>query len=375
MRNLLLSLVIIAFCLTARGQNCAIVTIENQMKLQGDTIQFDVFIATHSNATDDLYLGFSQFVIEFDENMFNSNASLQIVPGSCTLVSATSSPVCFIYDLFSGYSKIRDFSNLLFSLDLNGPTPTNTSQYNSQVARIDAQLLTHRFGTFLITGYNGNDACDAGIKIVTALDSLTFETKLHTIDEVTFNTSLYPLCPLTPVPCSVLPIELVSFDVLPVEDKHAMVSWRTANEVDFTGFEVQRSLDGETFHQLSWEAANGGVFTTDYQFLDEDIRHNQTYYYRLKMVDLDGSFEYSDTKTLRIKKGKGVSAYYNSLQGAVILDHLPSKSELLIVDAVGRVAHSSTMTEKQATISVRDWAAGVYFLRVEDESFRFVVVR
>lgn len=95
---------------------------------------------------------------------------------------------------------------------------------------------------------------------------------------------------------AILPVRLERFEV---QEKHknALLHWKTSNEVNFSHFEIERSLDRKTFNKIGTLLANS---TGDYQFVDNKPPLNKKLFYRLKMLDFDGSFKYSAIKNLKI---------------------------------------------------------------------------
>ena len=92
-----------------------------------------------------------------------------------------------------------------------------------------------------------------------------------------------------------LPVRLISFDVKR-EDKVAVLRWRTAGETNFSHFEVEHSIDGNTWNKSGEVRAKGESSSNDYSFTTvPNAGHN---YYRLKMTDNDGSTSNSDIRTL-----------------------------------------------------------------------------
>lgn len=99
----------------------------------------------------------------------------------------------------------------------------------------------------------------------------------------------------------VLPVDLFDFIVTSL-GKSAKLSWKTAEEIDNSGFEVERSTDGRNFSFVGWvpAATRTGTGINDYEFIDEGITVGPLYYYRLKQVSIDGAFEYSPIQTIRL---------------------------------------------------------------------------
>ena len=96
---------------------------------------------------------------------------------------------------------------------------------------------------------------------------------------------------LTPI---VLPVTLVEFTARKDRDSRNLVSWKTANEQNSSYFAVERSSDGRSFTEIGRvSSTNRGAEVNQYSFSDVQPLFGANYY-RLKMVDRDGSFRYSN---------------------------------------------------------------------------------
>jgi predicted extracellular nuclease len=85
-----------------------------------------------------------------------------------------------------------------------------------------------------------------------------------------------------------LPVNLISFKAKK-QNKANLLEWKTANEKSFNGFEIQRSTNSKVFEKIGFVK---GSNLENYQFIDENLA-SEISYYRLKMIDLDGSANYS----------------------------------------------------------------------------------
>ena len=91
-----------------------------------------------------------------------------------------------------------------------------------------------------------------------------------------------------------LPVELISLTATPIDNEFIRIDWQTASELNNAGFEIQRSTDGIAWHYIGW--INGNNTTNQvhtYQFDDRNVTTDIDYYYRLRQVDINGSFNYS----------------------------------------------------------------------------------
>ncbi len=106
---------------------------------------------------------------------------------------------------------------------------------------------------------------------------------------------------------AIIPVELISFSSS-INENNVTLNWQTATETNNAGFEIQRkrvfsplsSVGNEGWKVISF--INGNGTTTEpqsYSFVDENLAAGK-YQYRLKQIDFDGTFEYSDIIEIEI---------------------------------------------------------------------------
>lgn len=92
-----------------------------------------------------------------------------------------------------------------------------------------------------------------------------------------------------------LPISLKLFTAKTVEGM-VKLSWQTDNEINSSFFEIERSDDGQFFFALDKISAAGSTATgKEYSYTDKKITNTGSIFYRLRMVDKDGTEKYSKT--------------------------------------------------------------------------------
>ena len=97
-----------------------------------------------------------------------------------------------------------------------------------------------------------------------------------------------------------LPVTLTSFKAKNLENKSTELTWETEVEENSNSFEIERSQDGRSFEMVGNVLAKGDSNSaTKYRFIDRISAFNPVYYYRLKMIDNDGTFEYSTIIAVR----------------------------------------------------------------------------
>lgn len=95
-----------------------------------------------------------------------------------------------------------------------------------------------------------------------------------------------------------LPLKLTSFTGS-LQNQHGILNWRTSSESNTSHFEIQKSFDGQRYSKIgSVKAAGNSSSTREYGFSDKE-QAQAVNYYRLKMIDNDGKYTYSNTVLLR----------------------------------------------------------------------------
>ncbi|MBI3136382.1 MAG: hypothetical protein HYZ14_17030 [Bacteroidetes bacterium] len=173
--------------------------------------------------------------------------------------------------------------------------------------------------------------------------------------------------------CS-LPIELVNFTA-DLNDGVVLLQWQTASEEENDYFWVQRSTDGFTWENLAMvDGAGNSSVLIDYAAEDRNPQLGMSYY-RLKQVDMNGSFSYSPTRV--ISNGDFysdqqllvLSSSSEAQHNVVIYFAEPIKGdvEILIVGVTGAVLYSEKlMADSEMWVAItldRPVSAGIYAIR------------
>jgi hypothetical protein len=87
--------------------------------------------------------------------------------------------------------------------------------------------------------------------------------------------------------------EIMEFRAEPAQNK-TTISWKTGQEENVTKFHVERSTNNKDFTKVGEVDAKGS--NSEYEFEDESIsRMKNIYYYRLKVINNDGTFQFSES--------------------------------------------------------------------------------
>jgi hypothetical protein len=106
-----------------------------------------------------------------------------------------------------------------------------------------------------------------------------------------------------------VPVELTSFSSIN-EKNDVILNWITATETNNQGFEVQRKTNGE-YDRIGFVEGHGTTTELqNYTFRDKDVNAG-SYYYRLKQVDYDGTFEYSGEIAVEVSAPTDYFLYFD----------------------------------------------------------------
>ncbi len=175
-----------------------------------------------------------------------------------------------------------------------------------------------------------------------------------------------------------LPVELVSFDVYRKESE-ARLEWATASEEGFQAFEVERSRDGRVFQRIGQVAGKGqGGAGASYAFTDQGLWQAGLYYYRLKMVDEDGSFEYSPIRTVEVEAPvQALWAFPNPTAGEVALQWegaADGAGTLKVYSLLGELLLQERLEMNRGanrhTLRLSGLQAGTYLVQIQGEDGR-----
>lgn len=171
----------------------------------------------------------------------------------------------------------------------------------------------------------------------------------------------------------VLPADLLSFNVVLNNQKEVALKWTTASEENMDHYEIQRSQDGRSFSFLeSIDLPEDSETTKSYQAFDKNPFRGLSYY-RLKMVDLDGSVEYSEIKSIVINAlADKVIIYPNPIEVGQLLQiktELSGTIDLQLYSIDGEEAGEYRF-EGDTEISLDHLPKGVYSYVVNNATWR-----
>ena len=173
-------------------------------------------------------------------------------------------------------------------------------------------------------------------------------------------------------PAGALPVELTRFTAVKKE-RTSLLNWTTRLEIDNDRFEIERADDGKNYEKIGEVAGRGTTANvSNYEYVDEKPIQGFNYY-RLKQLDKNGEFSYSEVRQLRFD---GVSAgpirvMPNPVSDFIQVDNLESNQikEIMIYDESQRLIRTIQVgTQKSANrFNLSELNSGVYHLKFVGE--------
>jgi trimeric autotransporter adhesin len=167
-------------------------------------------------------------------------------------------------------------------------------------------------------------------------------------------------------PMTVLPVTLVNFDYT-ARQCNVSLNWLTATELNSKEFVVERSTDGISFTAISTIASlndpNGGA----YSYTDRNLAGGD-FFYRLRMVDLDGKTQYSGIVHARINCDKPVVTITpNPVKDRLTIQGLSKDDQLFLADLSGKILLRHKTASSTHTMDLSGFATGMYFISVRKD--------
>lgn len=277
---------------------------------------------------------------------------------------------------FTGYGTIAAWYNRTGPLALTSPrlAPVTTTGFPLQVYNFSANGRPSgaNSGTYvgssswklvsipLPDSLNANqDSLYVTIGFSTGTKTTTNQNAILAFDDVTITGTYNP---------SLLPISLQHFDGV-LSGKEALLSWQSASEVNASKYIVQASVDNVNWIEVGSVNAQGT--SSDYQF---KLPIANTTNYRLKLVDKDGSFTFSNQVVLSVNASKRITLLSTNVTMQVpisIANNQPHTYKASFVSLDGKTFSSTTINHQGGTATIQlnvptRLPKGIAFLKIND---------
>lgn len=167
---------------------------------------------------------------------------------------------------------------------------------------------------------------------------------------------------------STLPVTISSFSAAATAGCGAALRWTTATEVNSSRYGVEVSADGKTFAAAGTVASKNAANGSDYSFTYTNTTQGVNYF-RLKVVDKDGTFFYSNTAQATVSCGAqiSISVSPNPVQNRMVVKGLSGISNTIRVYTVtGQLVATKVTGNAVETLNASGYARGTYVVLVTD---------
>jgi hypothetical protein len=176
---------------------------------------------------------------------------------------------------------------------------------------------------------------------------------------------------------TVLPITALKFNAYE-NNGVGILEWSTDQEINNKGFEVEKSLDGITFNKLNFIAAKGNASTTTrYSLQDKNLTDIQ--YYRLKQIDKDEKYSYSNVVLVKGKPGRQrilfISNPFSTELKITMANKVIGSMVIELLDATGKTISKRNVAANGVNLFTiplpGNIAKGIYFVQVIADGVRY----
>ncbi len=177
----------------------------------------------------------------------------------------------------------------------------------------------------------------------------------------------------------ITPVELSSFSAS-VVNSEIILNWTTASETNNQGFDIEHSFDNQKFSKIGFVPGFGTTTEAkSYSFSISDATAG-VHYYRLKQIDFDGTFKYSEIVAVEVKIPGTYSLfqnYPNPFNPSTTINYAIPSSEfvtLKVYDILGNevaalVNEQRPVGSYEVEFNAAGLASGIYYYKIQAGSF------
>lgn len=173
---------------------------------------------------------------------------------------------------------------------------------------------------------------------------------------------------------SVLPIELIYFDAKVIGRK-VQLNWETNIEINNHGFHILKSQNGLEFESIGWLNAGENEFNNFYEFVDENIKTGQLYFYKLEQIDLNGNSIYSPIRTIEIPQPASFfEVFPNPFKDElnISLSGINEAGLLQIFDSRGILIFEKEIANNENKITLNNLPSGILMISFFTNGKRYI---
>ncbi|HNJ55266.1 MAG TPA: choice-of-anchor A family protein [Chitinophagaceae bacterium] len=305
----------------------------------------------------------------------SANGTFTNNSGAYTFASTNGASGVYVFnintDLNPGYSTTITFDNfpdnaeIIINMTKAGTVTTNLASFTFSNISGNSDKLMERliwnFPNATTVNINGSSQNRGAILSKATNTNINTSTngRILTTGNLVFGNTGSGLelhnYPLRASSLTTLPVKLVSFYASSVNNKVNIIKWIAPLEIGSSHYLLERSDNGINFSTVVRINARGNNSNRNfYEYLDINPLSGRSFY-RLKIVDLDGSYDYSNIVSCDTKKSFGLSVFPNPAKSDfyVVSDKIPQNEVIVqLIDLIGSVSFSKSVLPSGKTLHI-----------------------
>ncbi|CAN5128146.1 hypothetical protein BH20BAC1_BH20BAC1_00820 [soil metagenome] len=175
---------------------------------------------------------------------------------------------------------------------------------------------------------------------------------------------------------SVAPVELTAFEAQGFGNS-VKLTWTTEDEVGFSRFDIEKSSGNNEFERLGTVLSGGQGTMKQYYSFTDNYNSGDVSFYRLKMIDKDGKFTYSDTRAIKSSTATiDFSVYPNPSHGSakISVSNSNEGADIQVLDMSGRMINKFEISNSSSA-SLSNLNKGTYIIRITGKQSGVTMVK
>ena len=166
-----------------------------------------------------------------------------------------------------------------------------------------------------------------------------------------------------------IPVHFVEVSATNVGSNSNLIEWTTATEINNAGFEVQKQNGNAGFETLGFISSEGNsINLKHYNFMD-DRAHSGMNVYRIKQLDFDEKYAYSEVVRVNLSSDDDLVIYPNPTKGKFEISNLNEGSSIIkLMNSNGLEIYSQKTSDTSFTLDISKLNKGIYWVNVIGES-------
>ena len=162
-----------------------------------------------------------------------------------------------------------------------------------------------------------------------------------------------------------VPVKLISFTG-DNENNQVKLKWTTTNEINLASYIIEKSGDGKSFYTTATILPAGNSSINNYSFVDDNIEELAAVYYRLKCVNTNNSYAYSNTVIIVREQQISMRVYPNPATTSIVISHekanVNSSIKIYSIDGKLLIEKPVKQNDIQSILDISKLSKGSYLV-------------